>query len=84
MGLQILKAYSLRKFFNWGSQKCHFLPSLLDISSKKNTKEDAVVSCLFYPSQVVSGTDTVFTGEEEGKTETPSRSRDFCYNRHQY
>ena len=27
------------------------------------------------------GTDTVFTGEEEGKTETPSRSQDFCYNR---
>ena len=36
------------------------------------------------PISSVIGTDTVFTGEEEGKTETPSRSRDFCYNRHQY
>ena len=54
MALQILKPCSLRKFFNWGSQRCHFLRSPQDISSKENTKENAVVSCLFYTSQGLS------------------------------
>ena len=54
LGLQILKACSLRKCFNWGSQRCHFLRSPQDISSKENTKENAVVSCLFYPFQGLS------------------------------
>ena len=84
MALQILKACSLRKFFNWGSQKCHFLRSPQDISSKKKYEGKLGSSLFIFPISSVIGADTVFTGEEEGKTETPSRSQDFCYNRHQY
>ena len=84
LSLKFLKACSLRKFFNWESQKCHFLRSPQDISSKKKYEGKCSSLLFILPTSSVIGTGTVFTGEEEGKTETPSRSRDFCYNRYQY